>query len=166
MMTFKEQKSSKSAFGVSTTHAVISAAIRHVVKQILKFCLWKRIQYCLHAKPMFVFWSSRDTGLERDADQPNRRSTHYATYEMNKQAKEEVACVGQNRLLKQSLQNYPSERQLQWGLQGRKQLRTVSLHWCSRCYWNYHQIVKNWNFHDTKSHLRQYFRVLGHYVVW
>ncbi|GFU23393.1 uncharacterized protein TNCV_2369291 [Trichonephila clavipes] len=56
----------------------------------------------------------QDADHERDANQPNPPRAQYATYPANKQDKEEVACVGMNRNLKQSLQHggvhYPAER--------------------------------------------------------
>ncbi|GFV53900.1 uncharacterized protein TNCV_166671 [Trichonephila clavipes] len=51
---------------------------------------------------------------ERDEDQPNLTRAQKTTYPANKQAKEEVACVGRNRSLQRSLQHmrvrYPAER--------------------------------------------------------
>ncbi|GFY05693.1 uncharacterized protein TNCV_4403601 [Trichonephila clavipes] len=49
----------------------------------------------------------------RDADQLNPPCAQQPTYPANKQSKEEVACVGLNRSLEQSLQHmgvhYPAE---------------------------------------------------------
>ncbi|GFW87188.1 uncharacterized protein TNCV_5125421 [Trichonephila clavipes] len=56
----------------------------------------------------------QDADHERDANQPNPTHARKVTYPANKQAKEEVACVGLNRSLKQSSKHvgvhYPSER--------------------------------------------------------
>ncbi|GFV23755.1 hypothetical protein TNCV_959491 [Trichonephila clavipes] len=54
------------------------------------------------------------------------------TYPANKLAKEEVACVGLNRSLEESLQHvgvhYPAEKQFKGCLKGRGRLRAVALH--------------------------------------
>ncbi|GFW83057.1 uncharacterized protein TNCV_4604841 [Trichonephila clavipes] len=55
-----------------------------------------------------------DADHERDANQPNLTRVQWATYPANKQAKEEVACVGLDISLEQSFQNvdmhYPADR--------------------------------------------------------
>ncbi|GFV50699.1 uncharacterized protein TNCV_2213621 [Trichonephila clavipes] len=60
------------------------------------------------------------------------------TYPANKQAKGEVACVGLNRSLEQSLQHvgvyYPAERLLPGYLEGRERLRVIALHGRTCCY--------------------------------
>ncbi|GFT60397.1 uncharacterized protein TNCV_4971641 [Trichonephila clavipes] len=59
-------------------------------------------------------------------------------YPENKQAKEEVAYVGLNRTLEQSLQHvgvhYPAERSLNGCLEGRERLQAVALHERTCCY--------------------------------
>ncbi|GFX88842.1 uncharacterized protein TNCV_2575491 [Trichonephila clavipes] len=56
----------------------------------------------------------KDADQERDANQPNPTRSQWATYPANKPAMEEVACVGLNRSLGQSLEHlgmyYPIER--------------------------------------------------------
>ncbi|GFV17579.1 hypothetical protein TNCV_4406171 [Trichonephila clavipes] len=42
---------------------------------------------------------------QRDADHPNPTRAPWVTYSANKQAKEEIACVGLNRSLEQALEH-------------------------------------------------------------
>ncbi|PRD21139.1 UNVERIFIED_CONTAM: hypothetical protein NCL1_52671 [Trichonephila clavipes] len=46
----------------------------------------------------------QDMDHEQDADQPNPTRAQYVTNTANKQVKEEVACIGMNKSLEQSLQ--------------------------------------------------------------
>ncbi|PRD34133.1 UNVERIFIED_CONTAM: hypothetical protein NCL1_15552 [Trichonephila clavipes] len=66
----------------------------------------------------------QDVDHEQDADQPNPTLAQKVTYPANKQTKKEIACVGLNRSLEQSLQHvgmhYPAERYLQECLEGRE----------------------------------------------
>ena len=93
---------------------------------------------------------------ERDADEPNSTRTKWTTYPTNKQAKEEIACVGLDRSLEQCLQHvglhYSAERSLQRCFAGRERLRTVAFHVRTCCYCDYLQFMANWISHDTKSH--------------
>ena len=56
----------------------------------------------------------KDVNHKGDTNQTNPTRAQYVTYQVNKQAKEEVACVGLNRSLEQPLQHmgmqYPGER--------------------------------------------------------
>ncbi|GFW96599.1 hypothetical protein TNCV_2846561 [Trichonephila clavipes] len=53
--------------------AAISAAIRRVMESN-RFCLWKRIPYCLYAQQRFHLFKLQDADHERDADPPNPRA--------------------------------------------------------------------------------------------
>ena len=65
-------------------------------------------------RSQFCILKLQDKDHERDADQPNPTRAKQTTYPANKQAKKEVACVGLNKSLKQSLQHvdvhYSAER--------------------------------------------------------
>ena len=79
----------------------------HIVKQIFDICLRKIVLSCL-----YVFYLAKvgllklqDADHEQDAEQPNPTRKKLATYPGNKQTKDEIACVGLNTSLEQTLKD-------------------------------------------------------------
>ena len=94
---------------------------------------------------------------ERDVYQLNPTRTQNAADTMNKQAKEEIVCVGLKKRLEQSLQDVGKHILLKGSF--RKALKDVNDFGLQSftdacCYLFYPQLVENWIISDMQSHPR------------